>query len=125
MKKGVKIFWGILIVVIVLALGLSLYSSNTPGKYDQLAQCIKDKGVIFYGAFWCPHCQRTKAAFGTSARLLPYVECSTPDGKDQTAVCKEKKIVGYPTWIFPDGSQLTGEHSLAEIASKSGCALPQ
>ena len=125
MKKGVKIFWGALIVVILLAVGLSFYSSSIPGKYDQLAQCIKDKGVIFYGAFWCPHCQRTKAMFGTSARLLPYVECSTPDGKDQTAICKEKKITGYPTWIFPDGSQLTGEHTLAELAGKSGCALPQ
>ncbi|MBI3573861.1 hypothetical protein HY090_02320 [Candidatus Kaiserbacteria bacterium] len=119
-------------MVIVIAIvfgGYVSYSSYTnskllvPGALDSFVQCIKDKGVIFYGAFWCPHCQRTKAMFGDSASKLPYVECSTPDGQSQTQVCKDKAIVQYPTWIFPDGSQLTGEHTLQELSDKSQCSL--
>ena len=91
-----------------------------------LAQCLKDNGAVFYGAFWCSHCQNQKELFGAAAPALPYVECSTPDGYSQTFVCKEKEIKGYPTWRFADGSELDGEQSFATLAEKSGCtaALP-
>lgn len=125
----------ILIVVgIVIVLGLggfvsyqSYKTNNSPaqsGALDAFATCIKDSGTIFYGAFWCPHCQATKKMFGASAKLLPYVECSTPDGQNQTQICIDKKIVSYPTWVFPDGSQITGEHTLNELAQKTSCKLP-
>ena len=123
MKKGVLIFWGIIIAVIVLALASSFFVSAKPGKYDQLAQCIKTQGVIFYGAFWCPHCQRTKGLFGSSAKYLPYVECSTADGKGQTQICIDKKITSYPTWIRPDGAVMGGEHTVQEWAAFSGCTV--
>jgi thiol-disulfide isomerase/thioredoxin len=124
MKNGVMLFWLGIIALVVIGVGASFYVGKQPGKLDALAQCLTDKGVVFYGAFWCPHCQKTKKMFGSSARLLPYVECSTPDGKDQTQICKDKKITSYPTWVFPDGSILNGEHTLQELAAKSGCALP-
>jgi hypothetical protein len=95
-----------------------------PGVYDKFAQCIKDSGAVFYGAFWCSHCQAQKAAFGDSAHLLPYVECSTPDSRGQTQVCKDKGIQGYPTWIFKDGSQLSGEVQMQQLAEKTSCSLP-
>ena len=123
MKKGVLVFWGILIALIVLGLASSFFVSAKPGRYDELAQCIKSQGVVFYGAFWCPHCQRTKGLFGASAKYLPYVECSNPDGKSQTQVCIDKKIQTYPTWIRPDGASLTGEHTVQEWAAFSGCTL--
>src|SRR5690348_3776771 len=110
MKKGVLVFWGIIIAVIILAFSSSFFVSSRPGQYDALAQCIKKQGVTFYGAFWCPHCQRTKGLFGVSAKYLPYVECSTPDGQGQTAICKEKQISTYPTWVRPDGAVMNGEH---------------
>ena len=124
MKKGVLIFWGAILAVIVLGLSSSFFVKSGPGKYDKLAMCIKEQGVIFYGAFWCPHCQRTKAMFGSSAKLLPYEECSTPDGKGQLQICKDKKVESYPTWVFADGSRLTGERTLQELSEKSGCVLP-
>jgi hypothetical protein len=123
MKKGVLIFWGVIIAVIILAIGSSFFATGRAGQYDQLAMCIKKQGVIFYGAFWCPHCQRTKAEFGSSAKYLPYVECSTPDGQGQTQVCIDHKIQSYPTWIRPDGAVLGGEHTIQEWASFSGCTL--
>lgn len=125
MKKGVLIFWLIILAVVVAGVGVSISGSVGPGKYDAFAQCLADKGVKMYGAFWCPHCQRTKALFGKSAHLLPYIECSTPDGKAQTQVCIDNKVVQYPTWVFPNGVRFSGEHALQEIATNSGCVLPQ
>jgi len=95
-----------------------------PGKYDTFAQCLKDKGAVFYGAFWCSHCQAQKELFGSSAKFLPYVECSTIDGQNQTQECIDKKVAGYPTWEFSDGSRLNGEIPLAQLAEKTSCPLP-
>lgn len=123
MKKGVAIFWGAIILLIAAGLGSSFFVSARPSPYNNLAQCIKSQGVVFYGAFWCPHCQRTKGLFGSAAKELPYVECSQPDGKTQTQICIDKKIQTYPTWTRPDGAQLTGEHTVQEWAAFSGCTL--
>jgi thiol-disulfide isomerase/thioredoxin len=99
-------------------------SAFAPGALDGFAQCLKTSGTVFYGAFWCPHCQATKRMFGTSASKLPYVECSTPDESGQTQACIDKGIQEYPTWVFPDGSRLSGEQTLPVLSEKSGCPLP-
>ena len=123
MKKEVTI----IIVALVIILG-GAYFLNKPTagstKYDALAQCIAKSGATFYGAFWCPHCKAQKELFGASVKYLPYVECSTPDGQGQTPICVSKGIQSYPTWIFADGSQQSGEVSLADLASKTSCVLP-
>lgn len=124
-KKGMLVFWIILLVIVVIGVGSSFFVNRGPGQLDPFTQCLKDKGAIFYGAFWCSHCQATKKLFGKSAPLLPYVECSTPDGQNQTQICKDKQISGYPTWIFADGSILTGERTLQELADKTSCELPK
>ena len=93
----------IYILIILAVLGGIIWlvmTPGTPGKLDDFAKCLGDKGAIFYGAFWCPHCQAQKALFGKSAKLLPYIECSTPD-------------------------ILTGEIPLETLAEKTGCVLPQ
>ena len=125
MKKGALIFWVAIIVLIVLALSSSFLIKTGPGNLDSFAQCLKDKGAIFYGAFWCPHCQAQKAIFGRSAEFLPYVECSTGDRTGQVQACIDKKIESYPTWEFADGSRVTGERTLDELAQKTGCTLSQ
>ncbi len=126
MKKTTKnIIIGIAIVVIIgVGIWLLARGANSPGVLDGFARCLKDKGAVFYGAFWCPHCQNQKALFGNSARLLPYVECSMPDGQSQTLACSKKGVESYPTWEFPDGTRETGEISLARLAEKTGCVLP-
>ena len=96
----------------VLLVGLVVYgvkSDNTPSKYDGFATALKTDGAVFYGAFWCPHCQAMKALFGSAVKKLPYVECSAPDGSSQTQVCIDNKIEGYPTWYFKDGIKLTSD----------------
>lgn len=116
-------------VIIIAAIAIILLgvrnNGNRPGKLDAFAQCLKQRGAVFYGAFWCSHCQNQKALFGDSAQYIPYTECSTADGRGQLAVCQEKQIESYPTWVFPDGTKLTGEIPLNQLAQKSGCELPK
>lgn len=112
-------------VLLLIAVGAFIWSAAAPGKYDEFAQCLGNAGAKFYGAFWCPHCQEQKKLFGNSVDKLPYEECSTPDGKGQLAICKEKGIQSYPTWIFADDSRETGVLSLAKLAEKTSCALPE
>lgn len=115
------------VAIIVLAGGLWFYnrSPKETGKLDAFAGCLKDKGAIFYGAFWCGHCDNQKKLFQGSEKLLSYVECSNPNGQGQTPYCVQKKIEGYPTWEFKDGTRMTGEISLAKLAEKTECELPK
>ena len=122
-NKSLIMSLSVLGFVIIAALGYWAYYIQQPGKLDNFAQCLEAKGAKFYGAFWCPHCQAQKALFGKSKSLLPYVECSTPDQKDQTQICKDNKIEGYPTWIFADGSRNSGEMTLEQLAEKTGCSI--
>ena len=115
--------WLIVAAVVVLIVFL-VYWINRSAPLDALAKCIDESGAKFYGAFWCPHCQATKAMFGRSARFLPYVECSTRDGRSQLSACSEKGVTQYPTWDFADGSREVGELTLEKLASKTGCTLP-
>ncbi|HTE48627.1 MAG TPA: hypothetical protein VK675_01840 [Candidatus Paceibacterota bacterium] len=133
MNNNIKIFLsviGLLIIGVIATVMLKAGDTQPsgPGKYDEFATCLKDKGALFYGAFWCPHCQAQKKLFGSSAHLLPYVECSTANGQGQTQVCIDKKIESYPTWILADGTRLPIENSagvtLETLAAKTSCELP-
>lgn len=128
-----KILWiGAVIVIIFIA--FVVLNGKGGGvrspELDTFASCLKDKGVIFYGAFWCQHCANQKALFGKSVDKLPYVECSTPDSQGQLQVCKDASVTSYPTWVFPamngatSSSRLTGEIPLSQLAEKSGCVAP-
>lgn len=117
----------ILVIIIVVAIGGYFWwtESQKPGPLDDFAKCLKDSGAKFFGAFWCPHCQNQKKSFGSSAKYLPYTECSTPDGNSQLEVCTKAGVEAYPTWEFADGSKKEGELTLQELASKSKCQLPR
>ena len=134
-NKNVKIFISVIVLLIIGTVVAVLFQSNStntppaPGKYDTFAQCLKDKGATFYGAFWCPHCAAQKKLFGSSVKFLPYVECSTADGNGQLPICKDKNIQGYPTWELKDGTRIPDENSagvtLETLAAKTSCVLPK
>lgn len=121
--KYVYYIIGLLFLVGVVFL---IMSPGKPGQYDEFAQCLKDSGATFYGTFWCPHCQSQKALFGRSMKFVPYVECSTPDGRGQTSVCRDAGITSYPTWQFNSSTtdRMSGQLSLETLAEKTGCVLP-
>jgi len=87
---------------------------------DVFAQCLADKSVTMYGTEWCVYCQKEKALFGDSFRLVPYVDCGKEPGK-----CTENKIENTPTWLFPDGHRLIGLQTLEKLSQESSCPLPQ
>jgi hypothetical protein len=124
MKKYTYIIIGLLVLVGIVWL---IMTPGKPGKLDTFAQCIKESGAKFYGAFWCSHCQNQKKEFETSAKYLPYIECSTPDGQGQMPVCKDAGITTYPTWQFGESTttRVTGEISLEQLASSTSCILPK
>lgn len=118
-------------IIILVVAGIIAAKNSSEGErgegrvtqYDAFAQCLADAGAKFYGAYWCPHCQAQKKLFDNSSKI-PYIECSTPNGQAQTAVCNDAKVTGYPTWDFADGSRLDGEQTLETLAEKTNCALP-
>lgn len=127
MQISIKNWIIIAVVIVIIIIGGFLWwqQSSKPGKLDDFAKCLKDKGAVFYGAFWCPHCQDQKELFKNSEKYIPYVECSTPDSNSQLKVCSDQKIQVYPTWKFSDGTTKEGELTLQELSDKTGCQLPE
>lgn len=122
--KRVSIFVAAGIIILAVLLFVFSLQQDNSGKLDSFAVCLKDKGAMFYGTFWCLHCQNQKRAFGNSDRLLPYVECSAVDGKEQMQICKDKHIATYPTWTFTSSASVSAELSLKDLSDKTGCPLP-
>ncbi len=125
--SNIKIFISVIIILIVGVISTVILKeddvSSGPGVYDEFAQCLTDKEAVFYGTFWCSYCQLQKKMFGSSQKLLPYIECSTLDGNNQLQICKDNNIESYPTWEFADGSRLSGKISFEKLAEKTGCVL--
>ena len=96
---------------------------------DALANCLADKGIKEYGAFWCPNCAKQEKMFEDSYDIIMdmgvYVECDARGDNEQSALCIEKGIKGYPTWEFQDGTSLQGVMELHTIAEKAGCEAPR
>jgi hypothetical protein len=115
------------LILIVAGIGIFAKPKTEVVKYSNLdgfAQCINDSGAKFYGTFWCSFCGKQKESFGSAKQYLPYVECSTPDGKGMLEVCKKEGIDGFPTWKFTDGTELSGLQDLEVLATKTSCELP-
>ncbi len=123
-NRKLYILAGVAVVLIVAAVFLNS-GPEEQGKYDEFAKCLEEKGAVFYGAYWCPHCQDQKRMFGKSASKLPYVECSLPGGKGQTKECEDAGIEAYPTWVFADGTRQVGVMDVEELAEKTGCSINQ
>ena len=115
-------------VVLLAVFGAAYYLGyRSQHKYDGFAQCLKDRGVKMYGAWWCPHCQDQKEKFGqASFKRVPYVECGVPGNiKGQNPVCKEDGIQHFPTWQFPPtGERVERVLTLEELSDRTGCSLP-
>lgn len=115
-----KLFWIILFIVILAVAFVFVFwpAEQVAGRYDDFAKCLTERGATMYGAYWCPHCQNEKKAFGDSFRFVNYVECTK-----ETNLCLAEKINGYPTWIFGDGRRFEGEMGLEKLSEASGCEL--
>jgi uncharacterized membrane protein len=117
-----------LVIAALLVGGLHLHYSGVfdaaAGPEDPQLQALAihlaDKGVKFYGAYWCPRCQQQKAVFEASAKRLPYVECSSGGrGSALTKACAAENVKSYPTWIIGE-RRLTGLQTPLSLAAATG-----
>lgn len=91
-----------------------------PSTADQiaLADWLRQRGAIFYGAWWCPACFQQKNLFGKEAgNRLPYVECDKEEAGRQR--CGVARVQAFPTWAL-DGRRLVGVQTLEELKRWSG-----
>jgi len=88
------------------------------------AKALAATTTKFYGADWCRFCSDQKRLFEDGAKYLPYIDVTNPD-RTPKQIATDNNITTYPTWVFPDGSRLTGSQPLATISQRSGVAIPQ
>ncbi len=127
-----------ILILISLSLILSGCTSSENLELDNFANCLAEKGVKEYGAFWCPNCAKQEKIFGKSFSIIKekiYIECdprcNVKNIKDlpvacrgkisQTQTCLEKEINKYPTWDFPNGNRLVGVQELNILAKEVSC----
>ncbi|MDX1600958.1 MAG: vitamin K epoxide reductase family protein [Anaerolineales bacterium] len=122
--------WAVTSVLAVVIAGvLHLYYVGLPDRplgenenprLAALAEHLEDSGARFYGASWCPQCNRQKSLFRGSADRLPYIECS-PQGRQGPAspACTAANIYNYPTWII-EGRRYGRVLTTDELAEYSG-----
>ncbi len=116
------------VVILLLHLNYTGVLGAPPAVEDPIAKALAvhltEYGAKMYGASWCPHCQDQKALFGSAARRLPYIECSTGgQGSPQTAECRAAKIMTYPTWVI-NGKRTEEVMTLPQLAAATGFKAP-
>lgn len=95
------------------------------GQYAEVAQCLTDKGVKMYGAFWCPHCAEQKERFGDDFRYITYIECDDRDPAGDSEACRAAGVQNYPTWTFPGQEKEVGTQDPLALANKANCDIPE
>ncbi len=115
---------GVVVLAIVSPKKSFTTYTDTPSLLDGFAKCLTEKGAVMYGADWCPHCKDQKAAFGNSFQYIKYVECP-----DNTKLCIDKGIQGYPTWIIGTSTKyiegFDGDNTMKELSEVTQCLLPK
>lgn len=120
MKEIFGKYWWVLIIIAIILYIIIRRRKNAPSG---LAQCIAKSGAKFYGAYYCHYCESEKRRFGAESKYLPYIECTNRGTTEEQEDCKNKNITGYPTWIFADGSRLSGDLPLGTLAQKTNCKI--
>jgi len=110
-------------LLVVGALGMTTADVASARNLDGFARCLGRRRATFYGTSWCPHCDAQRALFGRAFRWVPYVECSIDGTQAIRPECAG--VSGFPTWVFRDGSRISGRLSLDRLARETGCSLDE
>ena len=103
-KKVIAIIIGFFLVFAVIV----SYAYFTPGKYDDFAKCLTEKGAVMYGEDWCQYTQGQKGMFGKSFKYINY--------KVKTDLNKR------PTWVIDDKTYETVQ-SFQRLSALTGCEI--
>jgi len=89
-KKSRKMLVIASVIILILAIGgYAFINSKKPGRYDEFAKCLSEKGAVMYGADGCMYSQAQRTMFGKSFKFVNY--------KDYT---KGPNIKITPTWVI-------------------------
>lgn len=123
MKKTLAIF-SLMLAMTVLAACEPKGGTTVAGKNTEIAKCLTEKGVKFYGAYWCPHCQDQKKIWGDDMKYINYVECDAKGENAKPEECEKAGVERYPSWYFPGQGIETGVQKPEDLAAKANCAVP-
>lgn len=104
-KKKSKIMIISAIVFLVL-ISIGAYAYISPGKYDEFAKCLSEKGAVMLGEDWCQYTQGQKAMFGKSFKYITYIQQPGLDLR--------------PTWEI-DGKTYQKVQSFQTLSALTGC----
>ncbi len=82
-KRKKKII-GISAVIIIVLIAAISYASFLPGKYDDFAKCLTEKGAVMYGEDWCHYTQGQKQS--TTNNIIP-------EERSFVKQCKANKVL--------------------------------
>lgn len=130
-KERLPLAWvaGAVVVGLVFSVGAYMIQRTPSVKQvvdrTAVAQCLDEKGVKMYGAYWCYNCKKQKKWFGDAFEHITEIECDPRGENAQAELCVEKRIEGTPTWIWDqDGEEvkrLTGAAPIDELAEYFEC----
>ncbi len=103
-KRKIKIAIGLLILIAAAA--AIAYWALSPGKYDNFAKCLAEKGAVMYGEDWCPYTNAQKAMFGKSFKYINYQV--------------KTGLRVRPTWIINESRYETVQ-SFQRLSELTGC----
>jgi hypothetical protein len=117
----------LIILSFTAILFLSACGEQQDGQYAEVAQCLAEKEVKFYGAYWCNHCTNQKKMFGNDFKYITSFECDPRGQNANPEACREAGVEAYPTWTFPGQENEVGVRSIEFLAQKANCEefLPQ
>ena len=99
-------------------------TAKSSARALRVGDALAAKGARMYGAYWCSHCFGQKQTLGKEAfSRVEYVECAKDGAGSRNALCKSRKVPGYPTWEI-DGVLHPGEATLEELEALVGLAPP-
>ena len=88
------------------------------------AKELRDNGVTLFGAAWDPTTTAQRQLFGDGSQFLNFVEVTNPNHTLNATATTNNITTTSPTWIFSNGSRLTGTQTLTELASQLTIAVP-
>lgn len=115
--------------ITVLATGTFLYAGCGSEEEQSLVDCLIEKNVKLYSAWWCVPCQQQEEELEDELgeewdyfKENIFVECYG-SGYKRIEQCKGKKIFAVPAWEIPGGNPewLYGVQDLEDIADIAGC----
>lgn len=108
----------IILLISLLVFSYTIYSySKRPGKYDDFASCLTEKGAIIYGNDFCQYTNKQLNFFGNSDKYLKYVKCI-----ENEELCRSKGVTVTPAWEI-DGKMYQQVQTFERLSQLTGCKI--